>query len=164
MNQVKARLDSHKEILSFVETQRTLFRCTPNSWPCLGRITSGFGMRVHPIFGDNEFHNGLDIANVLNTPIYATAFGTVQLADWQAGYGRLIIIDHGNGYKSYFGHLHKFIVKAGDKVKRGQLIGLMGDSGSSTGTHVHYELMLNGHDINPAYYLKQTLAKNETSN
>jgi murein DD-endopeptidase MepM/ murein hydrolase activator NlpD len=162
MQQVKARIDSYKEILDYVETQRALFLCTPNSWPCLGRITSSFGWRIHPIFTDNEFHNGLDIANVVNTPIYATAYGTVQLADWQAGYGRLIIIDHGNGYKSYFGHLHKFIVKAGDKVKRGQLIGLMGDSGSSTGTHVHYEIMVNGHDVNPAHYLKKVLAKNAT--
>lgn len=157
----KARLESHKEVLEYVETQRELFRAMPNCWPCIGRVTSQFGFRIHPIYGEEEFHNGLDIANVVNTPIYATAYGTVQLADWQAGYGRLIIIDHGRGYKTYYGHLRQFMVKSGDKVKRGQLIGLMGDTGSSTGTHVHYEITLNDHDVNPAHYLKQSLDKQD---
>jgi murein DD-endopeptidase MepM/ murein hydrolase activator NlpD len=120
----------------------------------VGHLTSGFGFRVHPVFGVTEFHSGFDIANAKNTSIYATAFGTVKLCEWQAGYGRLIIIDHGHGLCSYFGHLEKILIKPGEHVTRGQLIGLMGSTGTSTGTHLHYEIRKNNQAISPAPYLR----------
>ncbi len=149
------RLKSYKEVIDYVENQRSLFKSTPNYWPCLGHVTSQFGYRIHPIYDDNEFHSGLDIANEKNTPIYATAFGTVKLCDWLPGYGRLVILDNGHGYATYYGHMQKIMVKAGDHVKRGQLIGLMGDTGTSTGYHLHYEIQYNGKAINPVRFLKK---------
>ena len=157
--EAKKRLDRHKEVLEYVDNQRSLFKSTPNIWPCMGRITSNYGFRIHPVSFTSDFHSGLDIANVVNTPIYATAYGTVKFCDWQSGYGRLIILDNGHGYKTYYGHLRKFLVKAGDKVKRGQLIALMGDTGTATGTHLHYEIIFNEHTLNPMAHLKRSLAK-----
>jgi murein DD-endopeptidase MepM/ murein hydrolase activator NlpD len=116
-------------------------------------------MRIHPVFGVTEFHSGFDIANARNTPVYATAFGTVKLCEWQPGYGRLIIIDHGRDLCSYFGHLQKIMVKAGDHITRGQLIGLMGDTGTSTGTHLHYEIRRNNQAISPAPFLKNAVCQ-----
>lgn len=158
LQQAQQRLQRHKEVLEYVDTQRALFRSTPNIWPCIGRVTSKFGFRIHPITFSTEFHNGLDIANAMNTPIYSTAFGEVKFCDWQSGYGRLIIIEHGYGYKTYYGHLRKILVKPGDKVTRGQLIGLMGDTGTATGHHLHYEITFNERDIDPAYYLKRSIS------
>ncbi|MFH1368072.1 MAG: peptidoglycan DD-metalloendopeptidase family protein [Elusimicrobiota bacterium] len=162
--EAQKRLQRHKEVLEYVETQRALFKSTPNVWPCMGRVTSGYGFRIHPISFTTEFHTGIDIANVVNTPLYATAYGTVKFCDWQSGYGRLIIIEHGHGFKTYYGHLRKILVKPGDKIIRGQLIGLMGDTGSATGYHVHYEIIFNDRTINPVHYLKHAYSKKNKLN
>lgn len=155
----RKRIESHAEIFTEVEKDRAVFRATPNIWPCIGHITSTFGFRTHPIFGDNELHTGLDIANEKNTSIYTTADGTVRLCDWQPGYGRLIIIDHGYGLRTYYGHLCKILVKPGDRVKRGSLIGLMGSTGTSTGNHLHYEVQHDGNAVNPVRYLHKLPAQ-----
>jgi murein DD-endopeptidase MepM/ murein hydrolase activator NlpD len=161
--EAKKQIESYQEITQYIDNERTIFRTTPNIWPCIGRVTSTFGFRIHPLYSSNEFHSGIDIANNRNTPIYATADGSVRLCDWQAGYGRLVIIDHGNNYKTYYGHLHKILVKTGDRISRGQLIGLMGSTGTSTGNHVHYEVQCGGHSINPVKFLKKVYSRNVQS-
>jgi murein DD-endopeptidase MepM/ murein hydrolase activator NlpD len=153
----KKQLDSFDEIFNYVDDQRTLFRATPNMWPCVGHFTSTFGFRIHPVYERYEFHSGLDIANLKNTPIYATADGKIILADWESGYGRLIIVDNGYGYKTLYGHLEKILVKQDERVQRGQLIGLMGETGTTTGTHVHYEIRFHDKAVNPMPFLKNTI-------
>jgi murein DD-endopeptidase MepM/ murein hydrolase activator NlpD len=153
--EAKQRLQSYKEVMQYVESLRQQYRSTPSIWPCIGRVTSPFGFRVHPVYTSYEFHAGLDIANAKNTSIYATADGVVKLCDWQPGYGRLIVIDHGHGCRTYYGHLQKILVRYGDRIRRGQLIGLMGSTGTSTGNHVHYEIQQDGQPTNPARFLKK---------
>jgi murein DD-endopeptidase MepM/ murein hydrolase activator NlpD len=155
-NETKKRIDSYKEICSTIDGERCLFHCTPNIWPCQGHITSCFGYRIHPIYETTEFHAGLDIANAKGTPIYATADGRVKLAEWTSGYGRLVIIDHGYAYCTFYGHTEKIVVTKGERIHRGQLIAYMGSTGSSTGNHLHYEVQFNGSPVNPAHYLKNT--------
>ena len=148
-------LSDFAEISGYIKEQRELFHSTPIHWPVEGRITSGFGHRRDPFEqGDGEYHHGIDIANALGTPIQTTADGVVLLASWQGGYGRLIIIDHGHGFKTYYGHTSKLMVKPGDHVKRGQVIALMGTSGHSTGYHLHYEIWQNGRVVNPMRFVK----------
>jgi len=158
-NETKKRVESFKEIMCNIQNQRILYRATPNIWPCLGHITSTFGFRIHPVYCDNEFHSGLDIAGGNGTPVYATADGFVRLSDWQPGYGRLIILDHGYGYRTYYGHLQKAMVKNGEKIRRGQLIALMGSTGTSTGTHLHYEVQYCGNPVNPVKFLKKIYSR-----
>jgi murein DD-endopeptidase MepM/ murein hydrolase activator NlpD len=153
--EAKERIDSYKEIMQNIQNQRVLYHAMPSIWPCIGHITSTFGFRIHPIYSDNEFHSGLDIANEIGTKVHATADGTVRLSDWQPGYGRLIIIDHSFGYRTYYGHLSKTLVTNGQKVKRGQLIALMGSTGTSTGPHLHYEVQFCGSPVNPVKFLKK---------
>lgn len=152
-DEARQRLESHREIFAAVDKDRAVFRATPSIWPCIGYITSTFGMRFHPILHSNEFHSGLDIANEKNTSVYATADGSVRFSEWMPGYGRLIIVDHGYNLRTYYGHLGKILVKSGEKVKRGTLIGLMGSTGTSTGNHLHYEIQFNGNPVNPVRYL-----------
>jgi len=148
-------VSNFKDISNYIHDQRQVFRATPLGWPTEGRLTSLFGRRHDP-FQDvaGEFHNGLDIANGLGTPVRATADGIVHVASWQGGYGRLVIIDHPRGFKTFFGHNSELLVKPGDAVKRGQVIAYMGTSGHSTGYHLHYEVWQNGHPVNPMKFVK----------
>ena len=132
------------------------------NWP-VGRLTSGFGWRkrifkiANLISRDGvlyEFHTGIDIASTLGTPIVATAPGEVIATEWTDGYGYIVIIDHGYGYESWYAHLSEFRVRPGQIVERGQLIGLMGKTGSTTGSHLHFEIRLNGVPINPYEFVK----------
>ncbi len=148
-------ISNFSEISSYIKDQRELFRSTPSGWPVGGRITSGYGQRRDPFEqAEGEFHHGLDIANSLGTPVKATADGIVQLASWQGGYGRLVLIEHGRGFRTYYGHNSKLLVKPHDHVKRGDVIALMGTSGHSTGYHLHYEVSQNGRVVNPMKYVK----------
>jgi murein DD-endopeptidase MepM/ murein hydrolase activator NlpD len=148
-------MSNFDEISRYITDQRELFRATPLSLPVAGRITSAFGQRRDPFEqGEGEFHHGLDIANSLGTPVRATADGVVRVASWQGGYGRLVVIDHGRGFKSYYGHNSKLLVKPGDRVNRNEVIALMGTSGHSTGYHVHYEVWQNGRPVNPLKFAK----------
>ena len=129
-----AVISNFAEISSYIKDQRELFRSTPRGWPVQGRITSGFGHRLDPFEQmDGEFHRGLDIAGALGMPLKATADGVVLLASWQGGYGRMVVIDHGRGFRTYYGHTSKLLVKPGDRIKRGDVVALMGTSGHSTG-------------------------------
>ncbi len=151
----KTRLNSISEILTTVDRQRSLYRATPNIWPAEGRITSGYGFRIHPVHGTFELHSGIDIAAPRDTPIVATADGRVVFTGWSEGYGKLLIVDHGHNYKTLYGHLNKIICKQGDMVKRGDIIAAVGDTGTSTGYHLHYEVKFNDKILNPKRFLDE---------
>lgn len=131
----------------------------PTLWPVMGRITSSFGERLDPINGEGEFHAGIDIAAPFGTPIRAPADGVVVKASFGDGYGREIIIDHGNGITTLYGHLSGYAVTAGERVRRGQVIGYLGDSGHSTGPHLHYEVRIHNAPVNPHKYLRETITQ-----
>src|SRR4029077_38261 len=149
-------LSNFQEISHYIKDQHELYRATPMAWPTQGRVTSYYGPRKSPMddFDEQEFHRGIDIASDPGTAIRATADGVVRLASWQGGYGRLIILDHGHGYRTYYAHNAQLLVKLGDAVKRGQVISYMGTSGMSTGYHLHYEVWHNGQVIIPMKYVK----------
>lgn len=126
----------------------------PSIWAHLGKINNEFGFRRNPFGGRTyEFHPGMDIDGERGDQINATAAGTVTKANWQGGYGNMVEIDHGNGLITRYGHMSKLNVEVGDSVTRGQLIGFIGSTGRSTGPHLHYELRLNDHPINPRRFL-----------
>ncbi len=123
--------------------------------PTTGRFADGFGMRLHPITHKMEFHQGLDLAPGWGARVVASQDGQVIFAGIRAGYGRLIILDHGQGLTSWYAHLDEILVKLGQRVGRGELIGKVGDSGRTTGPHLHFEVRLNGKPRNPLLYLAQ---------
>lgn len=143
------------------------FADAPSLWPVTGRITSGFGERQNPLItGETEFHEGIDIATSAGTPVHATADGIVRMAGHETGYGRVIIISNGHGIQTLFAHLSGFAVAQGEQVRIGQVIGYVGDSGWSTGAHLHYEVIIHGTPVNPHPFLHETvqqLAAAETS-
>jgi len=120
------------------------------SWPVTGTITSPFGWRSNPFGGSPEFHQGLDIAAPTGTTVTAAAGGTVIMAQWYGGYGNYILIDHGGGYSTGYGHLSAIYVSNGQSVKRGQAIGAVGSTGASTGPHLHFEVRIDGKPVDPA--------------
>lgn len=145
--------NSYSEIMSHIRQQKSLFMAIPRGWPCEGRISSPFGFRTNPFFKSKDFHSGLDIANVKNTPIHATANGKVIFAGWQSGYGYITVIDHGYNYRTAYAHNSKLTVKVGQYVQRGDVIARMGSTGSATGSHVHYEVHYKGKPVSPVSYL-----------
>ncbi len=154
----EGRLASFQEIAWYVGNQKSLRNATPSLWPTEGSITSLFGYRFSPMHrGDGEtgeFHAGLDIANAADTLVHSTADGTVRFSGWSHGYGNMVLIDHGYGVSTLYGHTSKALVKAGDRVIRGQVIAYMGTTGRSTGAHLHYEVWRQGRPVNPMTYLK----------
>ena len=132
----------------------------PTLWPIMGPITSSFGQREDPILGngEGEFHTGIDISAPNGVPIRATGDGTVQEAQMSNGYGREVVIDHGHGVETLYGHMSAFAVIAGQTVVRGQIIGYVGHSGRTTGSHLHYEVRIRNTPVNPHKYLRTTLA------
>lgn len=128
----------------------------------LKRIASGFGYRIHPKYKTWRMHTGMDFSAPIGTPIYATGDGTVmRLRKSMRGYGKVIMIDHGFGYQTLYAHCSKLVARPGQKVKRGQLIGYVGNTGVSTGPHVHYEIRKNGKPINPVNFFYQDLTPEE---
>ncbi len=117
--------------------------------PVGGRVTSGYGTRMHPLLGLARFHRGIDLAAATGTPIRAAADGRVVLAGWRGGYGRQVALAHGGGLDTSYSHLSRILARSGDQVKRGQVIGLVGSSGLSTGPHLHFEATRNGRSIDP---------------
>ncbi|MGD0443737.1 MAG: M23 family metallopeptidase [Edaphobacter sp.] len=132
----------------------------PTLWPIMGPITSSFGEREDPILGngEGEFHTGIDISAPNGVPIRATGDGIVQTAEMSNGYGREVVIDHGHGIETVYGHMSGFAVVAGQTVLRGQVIGYVGHSGRTTGSHLHYEVRIRNTPVNPHKYLRVTLA------
>ena len=154
----RKRLASFQEIAWYIGNQRSLLHATPTMWPTSGQLTSLYGYRLSPMQradGDlGECHQGVDIANKPDTLIYATANGTARYVGWSYGYGQMIVLDHGYGISTLYAHTSKSVVKAGDRVARGQVIGYMGTTGRSTGAHLHYEIWRHGRPVNPMIYLK----------
>lgn len=142
-----------EDLIKELEQKRNLLASTPSIRPVDGWITSRFGYRKSPFTGRKEFHSGLDISNRNGTKIMATANGTVSFAARKMYIGKLIIIDHGHGRVTKYGHLDKILVKPGQKIKRGDVIGHLGNTGRSTGPHVHYEVRINGTPVNPLKYI-----------
>jgi len=131
---------------------------TPTLWPVIGHLTGTFGERMDPFSGEGAFHTGVDISSQYGDSVRASADGVVLEADERSGYGRLVVVDHGFGVNTYYGHLSSFHVIAGQQIRRGDTIGNVGVSGRSTGPHVHYEVRINGAPVNPMRYLRQASA------
>ncbi len=127
----------------------------PSIQPTFGEIVSGWGIRLHPVLGDYRFHQGIDIANEIGTPVYATADGVVERAQTENGWGKMVSIIHTDGYRTHYAHLHNIKVRVGDVVAKGQIIGLMGSTGMSTGPHLHYGVYRDNQSLNPVYYLNR---------
>jgi murein DD-endopeptidase MepM/ murein hydrolase activator NlpD len=130
----------------------------PNLWPVDGQVTGSFGERIDPFNGEGAFHSGVDIGTSYGAQIIAPADGVVTFTDVMGGYGKAIMINHGNGISTRYGHLSGFAVTAGQRVHRGDVIGYVGESGRSTGPHLHYEVRINDIPVNPYKYLRITLA------
>jgi len=147
--EIELRRQSQEDVRNLLNDQVSLSRATPKGWPTKGWLTSYFGMRKSPFTGKRVMHEGLDIAANVGTPVVATADGVVARVKYSPGYGKMVIIDHGYGYRTVFGHNSKILVKAGQHVKRGDVVAKVGNTGRSTGPHLHYELRLNGVPIDP---------------
>lgn len=152
-NQAKDREVSLTELRQTLEARNAKLEATPSLWPANGDVTSRFGWRSSPWGGGGDWHPGIDIANDTGTPIVATATGQVVYSGWYTGYGNMIQIDHGNGIVTIYGHNSRNLVREGQYVKKGELIAYMGSTGWSTGSHVHYEIRVNGTVVNPAKFL-----------
>jgi murein DD-endopeptidase MepM/ murein hydrolase activator NlpD len=157
---------SQDEVVQLAEKKEKLFAAIPAIQPVANKeliaLASGFGMRIHPIYKVKKMHAGIDFTAPIGTPIYATADGIVdQLQVNFSGYGKMIEIDHGFGYRTRYAHMHDFAVRKGNRVKRGELIGYVGDTGLSTAPHLHYEVFINGVQVNPVHYFFNDLNATE---
>jgi len=151
--QIDLRRESQEEIQGILNDQRSLLAAKPVGWPVKGWLTSSFGMRRDPFNGRRKMHEGLDIAARTGTAVVVTADGIVSSVKTEPGYGKVVIVDHGYGYRTIYGHNSKYYVKVGQRVRRGERIAAVGNTGRSTGSHVHYEIRLNGVPVNPYKYL-----------
>ena len=151
--QAKIQNISFQELDNFFKNQKSLLSSTPSIWPTRGWVTSGFGFRKSPFTGLREKHEGWDIAARSGSPVRATADGEVVVEGREYGYGNLIEVSHGYGVVTRYGHNSKHLVKVGDHVKRGQVISLVGNTGRSTGPHLHYEVLLHGVPVSPKNYI-----------
>ena len=147
--EIELRRQSQEDIRNLLNDQVSLSRATPKGWPTKGWLTSYFGTRKSPFTGRRVMHEGLDIAANVGTPVIATADGIVARVGYSPSYGKEVVIDHGYGYRTIFGHSSKILVKPGQRVKRGDKVALVGNPGRSTGPHLHYELRMNGVPIDP---------------
>jgi murein DD-endopeptidase MepM/ murein hydrolase activator NlpD len=153
--QINKTIDNVGEIKDYLSEQRDLYMATPRGWPVNGWLSSKYGYRTHPLRGGRDFHTGVDISSNPNSKIKATADGIVSFSGWSGANGRLIAVEHGFGFRSFYAHNKKNMVKVGDVVQRGDLLAYVGSTGSSTGPHVHYEVWKNGKPVNPKTYLKE---------
>ncbi len=151
--EVKLELQSFGDLINTYHLKEDSIKHMPALHPVLdGRITSDFGMRLHPIFKRYRKHPGIDFAAKAGAPIYATADGIVKLAKYNGGYGNCVIIDHLYGFESRYGHMQKILVRRGQRVKRGDKIGLVGKTGIATAPHLHFEVHYKGKEVNPRHY------------
>jgi len=162
-NRMSAQEKSYVEITGFIKNKEQLLACTPAIQPVsngdLKRLASGFGYRIDPVYKTVKMHSGLDFAAPQGTPIYATANGTIKVAgNLGNGYGNHVVVNHGYGYETLYGHMFRIKVKPGDKIKRGEIIGWVGSTGKSTGPHCHYEVHKNGRKLDPVYFFYNDLS------
>ena len=163
--QLYIQSNSLEELIEMGKNQEERMKCIPAIQPIankdLKRTASGYGMRIDPIYRTPHFHSGMDFSAKIGTDIYATGNGKVTYASWKQGYGNCVIIDHGYGYQTVYGHLSKFKVRVGQKVTRGEVIGEVGNTGKSTGPHLHYEVIVRGRHDNPSKYYYMDLTPEE---
>ena len=152
---------SYNDIEKMISNKEKLLSAIPAIQPVsnkdLSAIASGFGSRIDPVYKVSKFHAGLDFASPQGTPVYATADGRVKTADFDAGYGNHVVINHGYGYETLYGHMNKIKVRERSSVKRGEIIGWVGSTGKSTGSHCHYEVHRNGKPVDPVYFFYNDL-------
>ena len=147
------RSGEKKELYNYLENQKAMLRCTPSIWPTKGWVSSGFGSRISPFTNQKEFHQGIDICTRKGTPIIAPADGVVTGVGSNYGYGKILTVKHGYGLKTRYAHLSAILVKKGEYVKRGQEIAQVGNTGRTTGPHLHYEVHLKNVPVNPKRYI-----------
>lgn len=150
------RIKDFDKLFRYVTSQVSRMNSTPKGWPVGGYISSPFGYRVHPFTFSYDFHSGVDIVNNPGSDISVTADGVVRYTGWALGYGLCVIVDHGFGYTTLYGHLSQVTVKVGDVIKKGSIIGKLGSTGTSTGPHLHYEVWEYGVPKNPIKYINFT--------
>ena len=148
-----SREESLSEIEKLLQDKKEMMAHTPSVWPVLGWVTSGFGFRTNPFTGLSQMHEGLDISNRLGTVVTASGSGMISDTGTDLSHGKFVVISHGFGMTSRYNHLNKVLVKAGQKVKRGDKIGEVGLTGRTTGPHLHYEVRVNGIPVNPMRYV-----------
>ena len=163
--QVFVQAKSYDEVAKMALSKEKMIASMPSIMPVsnrdLKRTASGWGMRMHPIYKILRFHYGMDFTASVGTDVFSTGNGVVKSADKEVGYGNCIVIDHGYGYETYYAHLSKIKVAVGQKVNRGDIIGLVGSTGTSTAPHLHYEVSKNGQKVNPQNYYFQDLSPAE---
>lgn len=165
-NRLKIQSESYDEIVNLINNKQDMLASIPAIQPVankdLTRIASGFGMRIDPVYGTPRFHAGLDFTAPTGTEIYATGDGVAEVVNYSTGgYGNQIIINHGYGYKSLYAHMSAFNIKAGQEVKRGEVIGYIGNTGKSVGPHLHYEVIFKGVKVNPVNFFYNDLTEDE---
>lgn len=147
---------SFDEVVELFKDHDEMLKSIPAIQPVANKnlkyTASGYGMRIDPIYKTAKFHAGMDFSANIGTPVYATGDGVVKKAGWQSGYGKIIIINHGFGYETWYAHLNDYDVRVGQKVVRGEVIGEVGNTGKSTGPHLHYEVHVKGKVVNPVNY------------
>ncbi len=166
LNNLSARIafqfDSYAEVDKLIKNQAEKLSSIPAIQPVsnrfLDRIASGFGMRIDPVYGTPKMHKGLDFAAPQGTPVYATGNGVINAAGYgDVGYGNFVKINHGYGYETLYGHMVRIKARLGETVKRGEIIGWVGSTGKSTGPHCHYEVHVNGQEVDPVYFFYNDL-------
>lgn len=152
--EIEATIENFEEIRKYLKKERDKYVSTPRGWPVIGKITSGFGMRPHPLKNEDSFHSGVDISVPPGTPVRATADGIVVYSGWSYGNGNVVVIEHGNSFSTLYAHNSKNLVTVGQKVKRGDIIALSGTTGDVSGPHLHYEVWVNRRPVNPEKFLR----------
>lgn len=156
---------SYDEIVELTKTKEIRMEHIPAIQPVMNkdlkRVASGYGMRIDPVYHVRRFHQGMDFTAPTGTEVFATGNAKVEFAGWKQGYGNTVILDHGYGYKTLYAHLYKILVRKGQKVRRSDVIALVGNTGKSTGPHLHYEVRLNGRAVDPRNYYFYDLSPEE---
>ncbi|MBI5026966.1 MAG: peptidoglycan DD-metalloendopeptidase family protein [Nitrospirae bacterium] len=152
--QISNTIATVEGIKEYLSQQRDIYMATPKGWPVIGRVTSPYGKRKHPVHGGDDFHSGVDIAVTPGTPMMATADGIVSFAGWSGNSGNLVVLEHGFDYSTAYAHARRIDVKVGQLVKRGDIIAYAGSTGNSTGSHCHYEIWKDGNRVNPMPFIE----------
>jgi murein DD-endopeptidase MepM/ murein hydrolase activator NlpD len=154
---------SYLRTTNLARRQRNIFtrgdvNVLPGGWPVNGRLMAGYGERSDPFSGEGAMHTGVDIAAPMGTPVHAAADGIVIHAGWNGGYGRCVIVDHGNNYQTWYAHLSRMDVIEGEEIRQGEVLGAVGTTGRSTGAHLHYEVRIGSTPVNPYRFLARSTA------
>lgn len=151
--QIEAAMRSVSEIRGYIAEQKDLHLATPFGWPVVGRLSSPYGYRNHPVHEERRFHTGVDLSVPSGSAVKATADGIVSFAGWTENSGIVVVAEHGHGFSTAYAHNRKALVRVGQRIARGEVIALSGSTGVSTGPHVHYEIWRNGRPADPAGFL-----------